>query len=86
MSSKLAFRESLSEPRVGGRPPREVLAIWSLRVSPRSETGAQLWLTSGARPRGPMDTASAYRAGGCRFEACRGHLHCAACHDANEVA
>ena len=26
------------------------------------------------RPRGPMDKASAYRAGDCRFESCRGHL------------
>jgi hypothetical protein len=27
-----------------------------------------------ARPRGPMDKASAYGAGDCRFESCRGHL------------
>ena len=26
------------------------------------------------RPRGPMDKASAYGAGDCRFESCRGHL------------
>ena len=25
-------------------------------------------------PRGPMDKASAYGAGDCRFESCRGHL------------
>ena len=25
-------------------------------------------------PRGPMDKASAYGAGGCRFESCRGHF------------
>ena len=25
------------------------------------------------RPRGPMDKASAYGAGDCRFESCRGH-------------
>jgi hypothetical protein len=30
------------------------------------------------RPRGPMDKASAYGAGDCRFESCRGHcLSCA---------
>ena len=28
------------------------------------------------RPRGPMDKASAYGAGDCRFESCRGHLCC----------
>ena len=27
-----------------------------------------------SRPRGPMDKASAYGAGDCRFESCRGHL------------
>ena len=27
------------------------------------------------RPRGPMDKASAYGAGDCRFESCRGHRH-----------
>ena len=27
-------------------------------------------------PRGPMDKASAYGAGDCRFESCRGHLCC----------
>ena len=26
-------------------------------------------------PRGPMDKASAYRAGDCRLESCRGHFH-----------
>ena len=26
-------------------------------------------------PRGPMDKASAYGAGDCRFESCRGHFH-----------
>ena len=26
-----------------------------------------------SRPRGPMDKASAYGAGDCRFESCRGH-------------
>ena len=26
------------------------------------------------RPRGPMDKASAYGAGDCRFESCRGHI------------
>ena len=26
------------------------------------------------RPRGPMDKASAYEAGDCRFESCRGHI------------
>ena len=30
------------------------------------------------RPRGPMDKASAYRAGDCRFESCRGHCCCRA--------
>ena len=29
------------------------------------------------RPRGPMDKASAYGAGDCRFESCRGHFICA---------
>ena len=28
------------------------------------------------RPRGPMDKASAYGAGDCRFESCRGHFRC----------
>ena len=28
---------------------------------------------SSSRPRGPMDKASAYGAGDCRFESCRGH-------------
>ena len=28
-------------------------------------------------PRGPMDKASAYGAGDCRFESCRGHFHIA---------
>ena len=28
------------------------------------------------RPRGPMDKASAYGAGDCRFESCRGHSSC----------
>ena len=27
------------------------------------------------RPRGPMDKASAYGAGDCRFKSCRGHLY-----------
>ena len=27
------------------------------------------------RPRGPMDKASAYGAGDCRFESCRGHCY-----------
>ena len=31
------------------------------------------------RPRGPMDKASAYGAGDCRFESCRGHLKSARC-------
>ena len=32
------------------------------------------------RPRGPMDKASAYGAGDCRFESCRGHsFHGVAC-------
>ena len=26
------------------------------------------------RPRGPMDKASAYGAGDCRFESCQGHI------------
>ena len=30
-------------------------------------------LNSTQRPRGPMDKASAYGAGDCRFESCRGH-------------
>ena len=35
------------------------------------------WICNGSmllqRPRGPMDKASAYGAGDCRFESCRGH-------------
>ena len=31
-------------------------------------------VTKARRPRGPMDKASAYGAGDCRFESCRGHL------------
>ena len=35
------------------------------------------WVCNGSmllqRPRGPMDKASAYGAGDCRFESCRGH-------------
>ena len=30
--------------------------------------------SSSSRPRGPMDKASAYGAGDCRFESCRGHI------------
>ena len=30
--------------------------------------------TTHMRPRGPMDKASAYGAGDCRFESCRGHF------------
>ena len=37
---------------------------------------SQIWLRAltDNRPRGPMDKASAYGAGDCRFESCRGHL------------
>ena len=38
----------------------------SFRLQPASDSN---W------PRGPMDKASAYGAGDCRFESCRGHLH-----------
>ena len=44
------------------------------------------WATKGTRPRGPMDKASAYGAGDCRFESCRGHLHDAACYAASASA
>ena len=37
-------------------------------------TYVSTWLTFVTRPRGPMDKASAYGAGDCRFESCRGHL------------
>ena len=31
------------------------------------------WMSSFSWPRGPMDKASAYGAGDCKFESCRGH-------------
>ena len=51
-----------------------------LRRHPHQANGAKKLhsddlLRSAARwPRGPMDKASAYGAGDCRFESCRGHL------------
>ena len=36
-------------------------------------------------PRGPMDKASAYGAGDCRFESCRGHYHCFSMRSSNNV-
>ena len=52
----------------------------------RCGTVSSLRLAEGTRPRGPMDKASAYGAGDCRFESCRGHLHRAACHAASAAA
>ena len=51
-----------------------------LRTHPHQANAAEKFefnylLRSAARwPRGPMDKASAYGAGDCRFESCRGHL------------
>ena len=51
-----------------------------LRTHPHQANAAEKFefnylLRSAARwPRGPMDKASVYGAGGCRFESCRGHL------------
>ena len=36
------------------------------------KTITRFWMDN--RPRGPMDKASAYGAGDCRFESCRGHF------------
>ena len=51
-------------------------ATSTLKNSPASR-GTQLFFDSfvlSPRPRGPMDKASAYGAGDCRFESYRGHL------------
>ena len=48
-----------------------------LRLSfPSSGTLFLLEAFTCIRPRGPMDKASAYGAGDCRFECCRGHFRC----------
>ena len=51
---------------------RQLLLWWPWLVSPTRWTPCRcqcIW------PRGPMDKASAYGAGDCRFESCRGHAH-----------
>ena len=48
------------------------------RAAPPGPFGNRSAATISKRPRGPMDKASAYGAGDCRFESCRGHLRCAA--------
>ena len=56
----------------GGHALTGLSMAFSNKVKPLRDDGP----TSGAvtrRPRGPMDKASAYGAGDCRFESCQGH-------------
>ena len=45
------------------------------RAHPAHKCSGSGWKAFCNRPRGPMDKASAYGAGDCRFESCRGHFH-----------